>query len=106
MRLMNISSDLFGSTTVIGAAVACFFIGLMFCFASRICLRDVTLNLGRYFLANSEVSTCHVSNFLELIDVIHVVGTGINAALCRYLANLGKVACKCAMFAIYLFVLL
>ena len=63
------------------------------------------MELDRFLLTRSEVSPVHVTKCPSSITFINVERTGLNAALCRYLAYLDKVACKYVLFAKYLCVL-
>ena len=90
------------SLDITSVKVTCFVIRQMCCFASCICPRDVALDLGRFFLTKSEVSSGYITKWPASITFIQVDRTRLNDALCRKFANLGKVDCTYALFAIYL----
>jgi len=100
--LIKASFDQLWSATVVGGAGTCFVVVYMCCLVSRICPRDASFDLGRFFLIKSELMPGRVTKCPASIAFIQVDRTKKNAALCRYLANLGKDAYVYALFTAYL----
>ena len=72
--------------------LAVFVVNLIPCLTSRMCPRAVGLDFGRYLRTRLDVRPGQVANRPTLIASIHVEGTGLKAALCRYLTSFGSVA--------------